>query len=178
MATIQAALPRDANRVPIQNGLLLTKELTLSANNTTANVPIFTVTGAVEFIGIWGIVTTALSSAITAAYLQINDQTSTPDITLATGTTLSSFAVGSLITRRSLVSVAVTGTNSSAGAVVDPIAATAPSFFMPFAVVQKAGGILTQIEFVYTTTNTPASGAIKWYARWFPLSDDGNVAAV
>jgi hypothetical protein len=178
MANIQGALPRDANRVPIQNGLLVTKSLTLSANNTTANVPIFTVTGSVEIIGLYGVVTTALSSNITAAYLQINDQTATPDISLASGTTLSSFTVGSLVARTSVAGVAVVGANASAGRVTDPVAATAPSLLMPFGITQKDGGILTQIEFVYSTTNTPASGVIKWYARWFPLSDDGNIASV
>lgn len=177
MANILGVLPRDANSVPIQNGLLVTKELTLSASNATANVPIFTVTGSVEFIGLYGIVTTALSSNITAAYLQINDQTATPDISLASGTTLSSFAAGSLFARISTAGVAMAAQNASAGRVTDPVAATAPSLLMPFAVTQKTAGVLTQVEFVYSTTNTPATGVIKWYARWFPLSDDGNVVA-
>lgn len=179
MATIQGSVPRDANGVPICGvGCEVYKSLTLAASNTTANVPIFTVTGSVEVLGIWGIVTTALSSNITAAYLQINDQTATPDITLASGVTLSSFTAGSLLARTSVAGIALVGSNSSAGKVTDPVAATAPAFLMPFAVTQKTGGVLTQIEFVYTTTNTPASGVINWGLRWLPLSSDGNVVAV
>ena len=91
---------------------------------------------------------------------------------------LSSFAVGSLITRKSLVSVALSADNASAAKVVDPVAATAPDVLMPFAVVQKTGGVQTDIEFVYTTTNTPTSGAIKWYCEFEPLTEDGDVRAV
>ncbi|MFA7257589.1 MAG: hypothetical protein WC047_08455 [Kiritimatiellales bacterium] len=179
MATIQGAIPRDANGVPITTtGCEVYKSLNIDASNTTKQSPIFTVTGSVEVLGLWGIVTTALSSNITAAFWQFNDQTATPDISLATGTTLSSFAVGSLLTRKSLVSVALTGNNASAAAVVDPVAATAPGYFMPFALVQKTAGVLSQIEFVYTSTNTPATGVIKFGVRWLPLSEDGNVVAV
>jgi hypothetical protein len=179
MATILGAVPRDANGVPITtNGCEVYKSLALDASNTTKSSPIFTVTGSVEVLGLWGIVTTALSSNITAAYWHFNDQTANPEISLATGTALSSFAVGSAITRKSLVSVALAGSNASAAAVVDPVAATVPSFFMPFVLVQKTAGVLSQIEFAYTTTNTPATGVIKFGLRWLPLSEDGNVVPV
>lgn len=176
---VSGAYQRDQNFVPITtNGLIVSKAITLSASNTTANVPIFTVTGDVQVLSLYGVVTTALGSNVTAAYWRVNDQTAQTAISLATGTTLSSFTVGSLLTRRSLVSVALVGTNANAAAVVDPVAATAPGYFMPFTIVQKTGNVLTQIEFVYTTTNTPTSGAITFYAGWVPLSDGANIVAV
>lgn len=179
MPTTSASFSRDGNRVPITNyGFTAAKSSALTASNTTATNVLFSVTGTVLVKALYGIVTTALSSAVTAAYWQTNDQTATPDISLASGTTLSSFTVGSLLLRRSLVSVALVGTNASAGAVVDPVAATAPDQFMPFVVVQKTGGILTTIDFTYSTTNTPATGEIKFYASWLPLSDDGSLVAV
>lgn len=173
------AFDRDANYVPITlNGFQTKYSATLSANNTTASIALFSLTGAVEVLSLYGIVTTALSSNVTAAYWQLNDQTATPDISLATGTTLSSFQVGSIMTRRSLVSVAMTGINASAGFVQDPVAATAPGVFMPFNIVQKTGGILTTVDFVYTTTNTPASGVIDFYIGWIPLTETSSITSM
>lgn len=179
MPTLTQSFTRDANRVPVTTyGITTTTNSTLSASNTTATNALFSVTGAVLVKQLYGIVTTALSSNITAAYWQTNDQTATPDISLASGTTLSSFAVGSLITRRSLASVALVGSNSAAGIVQDPVAATAPDAFMPFIVIQKTGGVLTTIDFTYSTTNTPATGVIQFFAGWLPLSSDANLVAV
>lgn len=175
----QGAYPRDENFVPItNNGLLEVKEITLSASNTTAAVPLFTVVGSVQVLALYGVVTTALSSNITAAYWRQNDGTAQQAISLATGTTLSSFAVGSTIVRRSLVSVALAGTSTATGTVTDPIAATAPGSFMPFILAQKTGGVTTNVEFVYTTTNTPASGAIKFYIGWVPLTPESSLSPV
>jgi hypothetical protein len=154
------------------------KAQTLSGNNTTVATPLFRVTGTVRVIALYGIVTTALGSNITAAHWRTNDQTATLPISAAAGTTLSSFTAGSLLTRNSLVSVALTGDNASAAKVRDPVAATAPDVNMPFEIVQKTGGVNTDIEFVYTTTNTPTSGAIKHYVIFEPLSDDGDIRAL
>lgn len=170
---------RDANRVPmVAYGYKVQKSQTLAANNTTANTALFAVTGAVNIRMLFGEVTTVLGSNITAAYYQIDDQTATPDISLASGTTLSAAAVGSIITRNSVAGVAITLDDASAGRVRDPVAATAPDTFMPFNVIQKTGSVLTTINFVYTTTNTPTSGVIRHNIGWYPLSDNGNVAAV
>lgn len=175
----EGAYNRDENFVPITtNGLMLKKSATINGNNTTVSVPLFKVTGSVQILSLYGVVTTALSSNITAAHWRTNDQTANVAISLATGTTLSSFAAGSLLARRSLVSVALSGSNASAAAVVDPVAATAPGFFMPFIVVQKTGNILTTIDFRYTTTNTPASGAIDFYIGWIPLTPDAKLELV
>ena len=157
---------------------LESKSITLSANNATAATPIFRVTGSVKVLALYGIVTTALGSNITAAHWRSNDPTATLPISAAAGTTLSSFAAGSAIVRKSLVSVALTGDNASAAKVIDPVAATAPDVFMPFVVTQKTGAVQTDIEFVYTTTNTPTSGAIKFYALFVPLSEDADLRAV
>ena len=155
----------------------VTKEHTLVGNNTAGiQVPLFTVTGAVEVFRLYYIVTTTFGSNHTAAYFQINDQTATPDISLSV--TLSNATVGSLISRHSLVSVAAIFSSAAAGVVKDPVAATAPGMFMPFIVVQKTGGITTNIEYVYSTTNAPTTGAFKAYIQYRPLSDNGAITAV
>ena len=178
MAFYTQSIPRDANFVPVQTfGFVVTKDITTSANNTTAAVPLFTVTGSVRVIGLYGIVTTTLGSNQTAAYLRLNDQTAQVNISLNTGTTVSSMGVGSILTRKSVATVAITADNSTAAKVVDPVAATAANVFMPFVVVQKVGGVLTQIEWVYSTTNAPTTGAITFYAYFQPLTADSTLVA-
>ena len=154
------------------------KDATLSASNTTASVILFRVTGTVQITQLYGVVTTVLSSNITAAHWRSNDQTATVDISASAGTTLSSFAVGSQLTRHSVNTVALKGDNASAAKVIDPVAATAASIHMPFQVVQKTGAVQTDIEFVYTTTNTPATGVIRFFCEWQPLSDGATLVAV
>src|SRR3989304_4947512 len=159
-----AAFGRDANSVPITSlGLLVSKAIITNATNTTTTVPLFSVTGTIKVSALYGIVTTTLGSNQTAAYWQINDQTSTPDISLASGTTMSSAGIGSLLLRNSVAGVALVLANSSAGRGTDPVAATAPDVFMPFTVTQKVGGILTTIDYTYTTNQSPTTGAITFY---------------
>lgn len=179
MSLLSQSFSRDANFVPITNyGFTTSTSSTLSASNTTATNVLFSVTGVVLVKALYGIVTTVLSSNVTAAYWQTNDQTATPDISLASGTALSAAAVGSLLLRVSTVGVALTLADAAAGRVTDPVAATAPDVFMPFIVTQKTGSILTTVDFTYTTTNTPATGVIKFYASWLPLSDGASLVAV
>lgn len=173
---IDGLVRRDANGYILGDaGIVLDKLSTLSASNTTASNKLFKVTGSVLVKKLYGVVETVLSSNVTAAHWRTDDQTAQVVISAAAGTTLSSFAVGSMITRKSVVSVALTGDNASAAKVVDPVAATAPDVFMPFEVVQKTGGVQTDIEFRYTTTNTPASGAIRFYIEYVPLTANSRI---
>lgn len=152
--------------------------LTLDGNNATKAHRLFTVTGSVRVKALYGVVTTALGSNLTAAYWRSNDQTAILPISAAAGTTLSSLPAGTMLTRHSLVSVALKADSAAGAKVVDPVAATAPAVHMPFEVVQKTGGIQTDIEFVYTTTNTPTSGVIDFYAEFEPLTAGSDLRAV
>jgi hypothetical protein len=154
------------------------KTQTLSGSNTTVATPLFRVTGSVRVTELYAVVTTVLGSNNTAAHWRTNDQTAQVAISLATGTTLSSLPAGSMLTRHSLVSVALKADSSAAAKVIDPVAATAPAIHMPFEVVQKTGGVQTDIEFVYTTTNTPTSGVIQHFVEWQPLSEGSTLVAV
>jgi hypothetical protein len=146
------------------------KTQTLTGNNATVATPLFRVTGSVRITELYAVVTTVLGSNVTATHWRTNDQTATLPISLATGTTLSSLPVGTMLTRHSTVGVALKADSSAAAKVIDPVAATAPAVHMPFAVVQKTGGVNTDIEFVYSTTNTPTSGVIQHFVEWQPLS--------
>lgn len=149
----------------------VSKTITFSVSNGTASEVCFTVTGAVLIKALYAEVTTVLSSNHTAAHFRLNDQSATPAITLATGTTLSSLPVGSIILKEGQVDVAVTALSSAAGVVSEP-AVDNEDVFCPFVVVKK-GGATTTIDYRYTSTNTPATGAMKVYAYYVPLSADG-----
>lgn len=156
----------------------LTTSATLTASATTASNILFRVTGSIEVLRLYGVVTTALGANITAAFWRTNDQTAQVNISLNTGTTLSAFTAGSLINRSSVATVALTGDNASAAKVRDPVAATSPAVCMPFAIVQKTGNVQTDIEFRYTTTDAPTSGVIQFFLEYRPLSADGMAIVV
>lgn len=146
---------------------------TLTGNNTTTAVPIFRITGSVDIIKLRGFVTTALGSNHTAAYWRLNDQTTQTDITAASGTTLSSFGVGSILIKVDLNSQALGAANSTS-ALFGESTVRQQAFFQEFVVIAK-NGANTDIEYVYTTTNTPTSGAIEFIIDWLPVSSNGAV---
>lgn len=177
MSTAQGAFSRDANRVPITtDGLSAINTITLSANNTTATVPVFHITGSVEIRAIWGVVTTDLGANHTAAYWRLNDQTAQANITLNTGTTLSAIKAGSTIVKKGLAAAALTKLDNAAGVISEPTTLET-TYFSPFVFLKKTAAI-TDIEYVYTTTDTPTTGAIQFFVRYLPLSADANVTAV
>ena len=139
--------------------------------------PLFHITGSVEVRYLYGEITTALGSNVTAAHFRLNDQTATDVvITAAAGTTLSSAPAGSLILANVLAATALTLKTAAVGAMLQP-AVVNTSIFSPSVFTQKTGGITTDIEFVYTTNNT-SLGVIKFYAKWIPLTENGNLEAV
>lgn len=146
---------------------VVTDTQTLSANNTTAAVPIFGLTGTINIINLYGVVTTPLGSNVTAAAWRLNDQSAQTDITLGTGTTISSAGVGSFIAKLAISTSALTFRNTTAGWVSDGTTNIAHT------IIGKKLGAATNIEFVYTTTNTPTSGVIQFFAQYVPLSSDG-----
>ena len=179
MALLETSNWREMNYVALQDmGALTVSSQTLNASNTTAVVPIFTVTGQVKVTRIYGIVTTTLVSNCTAAYWRLNDGSAQTNITASSGTNISTYTAGSFIGRTALVSTGIVGKISSQGNIQDPAAATSKSVFQPFIAGQAVGGATTNIEFVYTTTNTPISGAIDFYLRWVPLAPNSYVTAL
>lgn len=154
------------------------KTQTLTGSNTTVSTPLFRVTGSVHISQLYAVITTVIGSNCTATHWRINDQTAQVVITAASGTAISSLPAGTLLTRHGLVATALKADTSAAAKVVDPIAATAPAVMMPFEIVQKTGGVQTDIEFTYTTTNTPTSGVIQHFVEWQPLSEGSTLVAV
>jgi hypothetical protein len=175
MSTSTSSFWRDGNRVPItQKGIVVSEQATFTANGTVT-YPIFHVTGTVLVLSLYGVVTTAIGSNHTAAYWRINDQGATPAITLATGTTISTAGVGSVLAKFGLAGAALTLINNSAGRVNEPTTLET-DLFSPFSVMKKTGAV-TDIEYCYTTNNT-SLGEIKFYAGFIPVTEDGDLTAV
>lgn len=172
--SVNGSLWRDANHAPIQVGGVVTHHSkTLTGNNTTVAVPVFGITGTVSITGIYGVVTTDLGANNTAAYWRLNDQTAQVNITLNTGTTISAVKAGSVIVKKGLASAALVLLDNAAGRVSEPTTLET-SYLSPFVVTQKTGAA-TNIEFVYTTTDTPTSGKIQFFLVWLPLSADAAI---
>lgn len=175
--SVNAPLWRDANHNPIQVGGVITRNSkTLSASNATGTVPVFGITGTVNVVGLYGVVTTDLGANNTAAYWRLNDQTAQANITLNTGTTLSAAKAGSIIVKKGLAAAALTLLDNSAGRVSEPTTLETP-YFSPFVATKKTAAA-TNIEFLYTTTDTPTSGVIQFFCVWLPVSADAAVAAL
>ena len=174
--SLNAPLWRDSNHYPVQiGGVVSRKSQTLSGSNTTVATSLFRITGSVQVVALYGVVTTDLGANNTAAYWRLNDQTAQVDITLATGTTLSAIKAGSVIVKKGLAAAALTLLNNSAGRVSEPTTLET-TYFSPFVAVKKTAAN-TDIEFVYTTTDTPTSGVIQHFVVWLPISQDAAVAA-
>lgn len=153
--------------------LVATTTKTLSANNTTANVSIFRITGSIEG-RIYGLVTTTIGVNHTGAYFRLNDQSAQTDITLSTvGVTLSGFLAGAIIAKTALAATLATIKNSNVGQFYESATAGIPllsSFF-----ITKKNGANTDIEYHYATTDAPTTGAIQFFLEWIPRSADAAV---
>lgn len=173
--TSSGSVLRDDNDTPIQGtGITLSNSKTLTGNNTTVAVPVFHITGTVQIIALWGNVTTVLGANNTAAYWRLNDQTAQSNITLNTGTTLSAATAGAILVKKGLAAAALTLLDATQERVSEPTTLET-SYFSPFVAVQKTGGVTTDIEFVYSTTDTPTSGVINFYVQYIPLGAGSKV---
>lgn len=147
---------------------------TLSANNTTATVPIFRMTGTIEIMRLYGIVTTTIGANHTGAYFRLNDQTSQINITLNTGgMTLSALPAGTAVLKNALATSIALAKSAAAGFLVEPT--DAEVMVDSGLVFGKKSGANTDIEYIYSTTDTPTSGAIQFFLDWVPLSADAAV---
>lgn len=174
MSSVNARLWLDANSRAIQVGGVVSRtSKTLSGNNTTVDVPIFGITGTLQVVSLYGIVTTDLGANNTAAYWRLNDQTAQVNITLNTGTTISAVKAGSAIVKKGLAAAALILLDNAAGRVSEPTTLET-TYFSPFVVTKKTAAA-TNIEFVYSTTDTPTSGAIQFFVVWMPISQDAAV---
>ncbi len=171
------ALLIDDNDKPVQgNGVVLSNTLNLTASGATVSVPVFHITGTVQINALWAVVTTTIGVNHTAAYFRLNDQTAQPAITAAAGVILSGLAVGTVIAKKGLAAAAITLLDNAAGRVSEPTTLET-LYFSPFVAVKKTGAT-TDIEYTYTTSDTPTTGALQFFVAYIPVSQDGKITAV
>jgi len=178
MVAITQSFWRDANRIPIQgHGLVIRKDVIFTGDATTVAVPLFHVTGLVEVLKLGGGVTTALEDH-TDAHFRINDQSATDQV-LSKSTTLdiSDISVGAAIYKNGLAAAVLKYMTSDAGSISEPAVADEKSF-SPVIINQITTDADTDIEYVYTTSDSPTTGAMSFYVGFLPLSEDGNIEAV
>ena len=168
----------DDNEKPVAGpGVFIQNSKTLVGNNTAGiAVPIFTVVGSVQILAIWGQITTALGVNNTAAYWRLNDGTAQSNITVNTGTTLSAAPIGSVIVKKDLASAALALLSSSQERVSEPTTLET-SYFSPFVVVAKTA-VTTNIEFLYSTTDAPTTGAITFWCQYLPRGAGSRLLTV
>jgi len=156
-------------------GKHVTKTITLSANNTSASVNVFQLTGATQILSIHGevLVATTLTN-LTNAYFDLWDGTNSVVLTRVTGCTMSGAGVGSFFLKDADVSVALTFLNNSQVRISEPV--TGAKSFSPFLAIQKIS-TNTYLRFNYTTTNAPINAQLKVDVSWADI-DSGTFIAV
>lgn len=167
---------RDDNAVPITwRGLIANSPHALTGTGVAVAIPIFTVVGQVEVTALYGVITTALGNN-TAAYWRTNDGSTQNSITLSTGTALTSAIAGGVISKKAGVGTALTLTAGTSAQVAESATAGA-TYFQDFTLF--ANPLATSnIEFVFTTTDPAAIGAITFYVRWVPLTKGAQIFSI
>jgi hypothetical protein len=154
-------------------GDLITKQITLSANNTTASINLFLLTGACQVFRLYAQITTKTTLAnCTATYFNLYDGTARLPITKNNGV-LSGVAVGSVFSKQGAASTTMTVGDATVGALME--SASADPFY-PFNVVAKAG-VATNIALTYSTTDAPINAVITVYCEYRPINGGSLVAA-
>ncbi len=149
-------------------------DITLSASNTTASVDVFTLTGSVLIHAIWAEVTTLIGANHTAGFIRLDDGSAQVVITAASGVTISAFEAGSLMVKEGLAATALTGLQADQIRLSEPAAAGDPA--LQACIVTADAAATSNIEYRYSTTDTPTTGVLRWHAIWEPLSDDGDLS--
>lgn len=151
------------------------KTITLNANNTTASVNVFQVTGVVEVLQLHAEIKTATTlTNCTSIYFNLYDGTNTVAITKSTGAAISGYNAGGFIIRDSDSSVALSTINNDQCRIKE--APTGTKVHTPFLTIQKTA-TNTYIRFTYTTTDAPINATLEVHCVWADI-DNGTLTAV
>lgn len=152
-----------------------TKTITLNANNTSASVNVFQVTGTLVVLNIHGeLMTKTTLTNCTSVYFDLWDGTTSVPITKTTGASMSGYNVGAFLIKDSDVASALTILNNNQCRINE--AAVGAKENAPFTTVAKTA-TNTYIRFNYTTTDAPANATVKVDCEWKDI-DSGVLTAV
>lgn len=156
-------------------GKRATKTITLNANNTSASVNVFIITGAVKCLSLHGAITvkTTLTNC-TAVYFDLWDGTTSVPITKTTGAAMSGYNVGAFFIKDTDVATALTIMNNDQGRMNEAVVGGKEN--APFIALAKTA-TNTYIRFNYTTTDAPINAQVKIDCEWQDI-DTGTLTAV
>jgi hypothetical protein len=152
----------------VNNFYKLKTSVTLAGSGGLEALDLFKINGAVKIKKLEGIVKSATTlTNMTDCHFNINDATIDVPITKSTTLTMSTAIVGSVVFLDSeetdiagFLSGATAGLLSSAGY----------SWNYSIEVIQKTG-VETNIQFVYTTTDTPIAATMDFYVEYEPIAN-------
>ncbi len=156
---------------PLSTGIMVVKRNTCNGNGAQTD-NLFSITGTVEILDIWGICTEATNATtLSNNSLAIYDGTATLELTdSGTPTDCSGIAVGGAIFKNGAsATVALAFNNNSAARLADVTQTKVR--------VTKKTGAATYIRHLFTG-DADTDVDIKWYVRYSPVSDDGAIVAV
>lgn len=140
-------------------GHMLTKEVTLDANNSSDNKNLFKITGTILIEGIFAEITDATTlTNCTNVYLDLYDGAFADIITLD-GATISGFNVGGYLHKEQDSTNALHAHSNATCLVSEP---SDKKVHHPFLVTQKSGAD-TYIRLHYTTTDAPINAKIMFF---------------
>lgn len=147
-----------------KGGKIVSKTITLSANNTSAAVNVFEFTGTVKVLAIYGRVKTVTTlNNLTNAYFNVWDGTVERALTFATGATMSGFGVGAFFAKLLKTTSGMTVQNNSFGIFVEET--SSKQQFQEFFLIQKAA-TSTYVRFSYTTTDAPINAELEIFIEY------------
>ncbi len=150
------------------------KSITLSASGGTESINIFSLTGSVEVLKLYGEVTNADTLAnLTAGNFNLWDGAVPIALTKNTGV-LSGVGVGSLFLKNAVAANNWAVADNATGVLTEPAAGV--KAFTPFVVTQKTG-VATYIRMTYTTTDAPIDAIVKIFCEFRTL-DSGILVPV
>jgi len=156
-------------------GKHVSKTITLNANNTTASVNVFQLTGTTKIILIHGeILTKTTLTNCTKVHFDLWDGTTSVPITKIVGADMSGYNVGAFFIKDADVASALTILNNDQARIKE--ASTGNRINTEFVAVQKTA-TNTYLRFTYTTTDAPINATVKIDCHWVDI-DNGIIIAV
>lgn len=151
------------------------KTITLSANNTSASVNVFQLTGVCSVMALHAEITSATTlNNCTSVYFDLWDGTTSTAITKTTGAAISGFGVGSFLIKDSNNASSITTIQNNQARIVE--AGSGQHVELGFVVIQKVS-TNTYIRFNYTTTDAPINAQIQVHITYKDI-DSGTIVAV
>lgn len=134
---------------------------------------LFSTTGTVEILSIYGVVETTLSADSGRFCLDIHDGTRSHAITLADGPAMRDVVAGSLIVKSGPATGVLVLADATGAVVIENSDFRHPRTSTILVAKPSADNFIR-----LTSTGTNTSGAVRWYVSWKPLSTDGLLEVV